>query len=68
MTRKDYTALAYHLSLVEPADNVPVAHAAWTASCRAIADCLQDDNTRFDRTRFLEACKYLYWKGRTIPR
>lgn len=67
LSKKYYNAIAYHLALVEPTGEVPAAHEAWTHCCRAMADCLADDNPAFARSRFLEACKYSYWKGRSIP-
>ena len=59
MTRKDYILIAdciYRASLTNPA----TAHRL--ALCDAallLASALQADNPRFDRDRFLEACKVL---------
>lgn len=50
MTRKDYINLAAHI-----ANGVKWGHID-CAGVQQIADALEYDNCRFDRSRFFEAC------------
>jgi hypothetical protein len=50
MTRKDYVLLAAHI-----ANGVEWGHID-CAGVQDIADALQSDNDRFDRSRFMSAC------------
>ena len=56
MTRKDYEAIAEIFSAVEkerPRQEV----GAILAVMRGLADYFEKDNPRFDRDRFVEACR-----------
>lgn len=57
MTRKDYVKLAAALASVRPVGvpNYPKFY-RWDLVVAAIGDTLADDNPRFDRARFVEAC------------
>lgn len=61
MTRKDYVLIAEALKHARdqiPATGEHVAHELLgnSSSARSIANALADDNPRFDRARFLQAC------------
>lgn len=60
MTRKDYVAIAAALKSTKPSynsDHVTLAVVMQhRASCVAVAKALANDNPRFDRERFLDAC------------
>ena len=61
MTRKDYINFANRLSDAYPVDVCGTQQKAaieqWEIDCSLIADACQADNPRFDRSRFLEACR-----------
>lgn len=58
MTKKDYEALAKALSaLAQGSDNI-YRSAGIEASVKVVAEVLQNDNSRFDRNRFLAACGF----------
>lgn len=67
MTRKDFTNIAYELAMTEPINSEKKAYSAWAACCRAVANAAGKSNPRFDRSRFLSACKYSYWTNRKPP-
>jgi hypothetical protein len=52
MTRKDYEFIAGIIASLSPV----VSDAMIRYIARAFADCLQDTNPRFDKTRFVVAC------------
>jgi len=66
MTRKDYNNIAFSLALAEPA-SPNEAREAWKFTCRKVAEGLAVGNSRFDKSRFLEACKFDYWKNKRPP-
>lgn len=55
MTRKDYEAIAEILSAVEK--ERPTQVGAILAVMRGLADYFEKDNPRFNRDRFVEACR-----------
>ena len=59
MTRKDYVAIAEALRKVQPAldDHGGSLHLQWAIDRTAIADVFENDNPRFDRERFADACE-----------
>jgi hypothetical protein len=66
MTRKDYELIAgamraanvYFSSAMMPsADESEMKRAAINYAANQLADRLAEDNPRFDRARFIEACK-----------
>lgn len=60
MTKKDYLRLAQALKDSKPINSrdLPVAMIAWENSVLTITLTLANDNPRFDRKRFLNACGY----------
>jgi len=57
MTRKDYVLIARALNDSRPiTSSNQFAHAQHHNDCTFIARALANDNPRFDRERFLEAC------------
>lgn len=56
MTRKDYIAIAecFHEALADALD--PITTKVVIGLAREIASVLQEDNSRFDRYKFLSAC------------
>lgn len=65
MTKKDYTLIAQSLANLRAKyeQSGPILALVFNGICNdhanAIADVLQSDNPRFDRSRFLEACGVL---------
>jgi len=60
MTRKDYVLLAEALQVTAYALNPPERTGALLAAneiAHRLADQLHQDNNRFDRQRFIEACQ-----------
>ena len=65
MTRKDYIRLArtlYEARPVDPSNDTASRYEAGRFSqhehdCDKVADALAADNSRFDRKRFLKACR-----------
>lgn len=58
MTRKDYELVAQALNSTQLAEVFSLPHfQQWTADVEAVADALAADNDRFDRERFLAACR-----------
>lgn len=55
MTRKDYVKLAEAFRSTEPTFEDSPTYYAWRDALDAVADTLQADNDRFDRSRFLFA-------------
>ena len=76
MTKKDYQAIARAIHQTLPyADREPEhvmneceeqVFDQWRMTRDAVASALEDDNPRFDRARFVEACKTGRYKG--MPR
>lgn len=57
MTRKDYWKFAAMLSYSRPNRNTEsTLFAFWAARVKQVADIFQEDNPRFNRERFYEAC------------
>jgi hypothetical protein len=59
MTRKDYERIAQAIAECKPVEDQP-ALAQAVARVRiidAIADAMEDDNPRFQRAKFINACK-----------
>ena len=59
MSRKDYIAIAEALSQSRPialSEHGQAQLSQWQADINAIADVLAQDNPRFNRERFVEAC------------
>lgn len=57
MTRKDYIIIAAALLESKPESHWDAnKKAQWLVSCNRIADALANDNPRFNRGRFLNAC------------
>lgn len=61
MTKKDYEAIASIFSdlvldkdIMDPYENG--YHSALLDAARLLADCMQRDNSRFNRQKFLDAC------------
>lgn len=56
MTRKDYVAIAAALrgAIIETGDT-PQAIRALNAAANNVSEVMQRDNSRFDRSRFLDA-------------
>ena len=57
MSRKDYVAIARAIAAERRHIVDPVHRDAIDHMIHAIANVLQNDNPRFNRTRFLDACK-----------
>ena len=58
MSRKDYEAIARAIRDSRPHDFVNTEpHFVRRQIALALADVLANDNPRFDRTRFLDACE-----------
>jgi len=55
MTRKDYIAIARGFRTARPATMLQKRH-GWFGAVVAVADELAQDNVRFDRQKFLDAC------------
>jgi hypothetical protein len=55
MTKKDYIKIADSLRDSKPIGGEMVL-LQWEADVYKIMDCLQQDNPKFDKTRFLRAC------------
>lgn len=68
MTRKHFNKLAYELAMVEPQREGSEEWKAWERSCYAVSKVCWEENGNFDRPRFLEACRYDYWKSHKAPR
>jgi hypothetical protein len=62
MSKKNYQAIAAALNEVKGVDH----REAWAVIVNALADVLAASNPRFDRSRFIEACKTGTCKG--MPR
>jgi hypothetical protein len=57
MTRKDYVAIAAAIRrIMDSNGRNDVEKGAVSDAAHYIADAMRDDNARFDRARFLEAC------------
>lgn len=64
MTRKDYVAIAEAIAASKLGEYADLEEAQYysgredgvTVVARNIADVMQSDNPRFDRSRFLKAC------------
>lgn len=67
MTRKDYNVIAYRMAMAEPVNRNRMGHDAWNEACESLATGLMFTNLRFDSTRFINACKFEYWKNRVPP-
>ena len=67
MTRKDYERVAYGLAMAEPVRPQDAVE-QWQATCKSVAHQLSLENPRFDKTKFLSACNFDYWKDRRPPR
>jgi hypothetical protein len=58
MTKKDYEAIATAFRVERPGKNWDAnKHVQWDADVNAVSLVMQRDNPRFDRTRFLAACR-----------
>lgn len=76
MSKKDYQAIARALYINQPYKDREVGHVAsdaeesvfdqWRMDRDALASVFADDNPRFDRARFVEACETGKCKG--MPR
>jgi hypothetical protein len=55
MTRRDYILIAQVLKSQKPHPNTGLV-GEWRACVRAFADALANENPRFQRDRFLDAC------------
>lgn len=67
MTRKDYNLLAEALASVRPGTTTLEAAESitqWNECVIAVSRALNSDNGRFDRERFIEACKTLLGGGK----
>jgi hypothetical protein len=56
MTRKDYVAIAAAIKLARSTNTKPGHQIAVSDVALLIAGVMADDNSRFDRARFLKAC------------
>ncbi len=64
MTKKDYIALARvlrearvnHVGIVFKSGIMAERLVQWQLDIQYVADALEDDNARFDRAKFIEAC------------
>ena len=65
MSKKDYQALAgaLYATLATNPDRRFPAFAQWTLDVQAVADVLAQDNPRFNRALFVEACETGRCKG-----
>jgi len=62
MTRKDYETIAATFNKV--AHNInDLSCLTWAGSATALAAVLAEDNPRFDRVKFLNACGWEYVYG-----
>jgi hypothetical protein len=70
MSKKHFEILAYRLAMVEPtSDELPGSYyAVWKRTVEAVAQACGDCNERFDRERFLAACRFDYWKTHKPPK
>ena len=57
MTRKDYILIARALRESRPGIGYERNLLAWEGTCIRMADALAADNPRFDRERFMRACR-----------
>lgn len=58
MSRKDYVLLANALKSATPLmRDGDEAHRAWFNTVERVAQALQNDNPRFDRSRFISATR-----------
>lgn len=61
MTRKDYELIADAIKRAMPiaaicADDLPRIRQGWANTALTLARTLADENSRFDRAKFLKAC------------
>jgi hypothetical protein len=54
MTRKDYVRIADQLRACKPKEQAE--HRGWEKAVDAVALAFRQDNYRFDKSRFYEAC------------
>lgn len=66
MTKKDYRVIAYGMRCCMPSRDLSTFLSIsdwesrmefWLNACETLADALESDNLRFDRTLFIAACR-----------
>jgi hypothetical protein len=68
MTKKHFEQLAYRLAMREPVTDESEVWGVWSGCVHAVADVAEVMNPRFNRERFLNACRFDYWKTHKPPR